>query len=250
MNRLPCRNAAVSVLAVLSGLLARPSSATEGGASLYIPGLRGPLAGFVPPPGFYFQNDFYAYYGELGGGTSTQIGGAVVARIKVQAQIDFATPTWVTPVEILGGNLAFAVTIPFGVPRVSAGALIEAPRFGRTFGFKLRDADLNFGDPVVSSFIGWHSGKFHWSTGIAVNIPGGAYAEGQLSNVALNRPIGDIFGAFTYLDPETGLDISGATGFEINGTNEATDYRSGNALHADDYRSGNALHADLRSANS
>ena len=45
-----------------------------------------------------------------------------------------------------------------------------------------------------------------------MNIPGGAYAEGQLSNVALNRPIGDIFGAFTYLDPETGLDISGATG--------------------------------------
>lgn len=35
--------------------------ATEGGASLYVPGLRGPMAGIVPPPpGFYFENDFYS----------------------------------------------------------------------------------------------------------------------------------------------------------------------------------------------
>lgn len=37
----------------------------------------------------------------------------------------------------------------------------------------------------------------------------------------------------TYLDPELGLDISAAGGFEINGVNEATDYHSGNALHFD-----------------
>lgn len=38
---------------------------TESAASLYLPGLKGPLAGFVPPPGFSFENDFYSYSGRI-----------------------------------------------------------------------------------------------------------------------------------------------------------------------------------------
>jgi len=215
------------------GSINNPVLATEGGASLYVPGLRGPLAGIVPPPGFYFENDFYTYSGRLSAATQTQLGGAVLSNVKVQARVDFLTPTWVTPLQILGGNLAFAVTLPVGTPRISAGALIAAPRLGRAFGASLRDATFNIGDPVVSSFVGWHAGNFHWQVGGSVSIPAGAYQEGQLSNVALNRWIGDIYAAATWLDPKIGLDISGAVGFEINGKNSATDYKSGNAVHAD-----------------
>nr|WP_248311748.1 transporter [Bosea sp. ASV33] len=207
--------------------------ATEGGASLYVPGLRGPGAGIVPPPGFYFENDFYSYSGRLSARTQTQIGGAVLTNVKVQARVNFATPTWVTPIEIFGGNLAFAVSLPFGDPKVSAGALIAAPRLGRAFGFKQRDSAFLFGDPVVSSFVGWHAGNFHWQVGGSVNIPSGTYREGQLSNLSFNRWIGDIYAAATWLDPKIGLDISGAVGFEINGKNNDTDYKSGNAVHAD-----------------
>ena len=57
----------------------------------------GTLAGVVPPPGFYFNNDFYTYSGELSGGRRIQIGGAVVANVKVEARADFVTGTWVTP---------------------------------------------------------------------------------------------------------------------------------------------------------
>ncbi|RDI57183.1 hypothetical protein DES45_107100 [Microvirga subterranea] len=214
-------------------LFAGSARATEGGVSLYVPGLRGPLAGVTPPPGFYFDNDAYYYYGELPNARRLQIGGAVVSNVKQRAYVDFVTPLWVTPLEILGGNLAFSVTVPFGAPYVSAGAVIAAPRLGRAFGFKQRDQDLTFGDPVASSFIGWHSGNAHWQAGVSVNIPAGAYQEGELSNVAFNRWIGDVYGALTYLDPATGLDISGSVGFEINGENDATDYDSGNAFHAD-----------------
>lgn len=215
------------------GLPAGPVHATEGGASLYISGLRSATAGIVPPPGFYFQNDFYSYSGQLSASTRTQFGGAVLGNVKVEARINFITPTWVTPVEIFGGNLGFAVTLPFGTPRISAGALIAAPRLGRVFNFSQRDATFNLGDPVVTSFVGWHSGNFHWQVGGSVNIPAGAYQDGELSNVALNRWIGDIYAAGTWLDPKIGLEISGAAGFEINGTNDATDYKSGNAVHAD-----------------
>jgi hypothetical protein len=224
---------AVGLLACLGAFSFGPARATEGGASLYVPGLRGPLAGIVPPPGFYFNNDAYYYYGELPGARRLQIGGAVVSNVKQRAYVDFVTPIWVTPLEVLGGNLAFSVSLPFGAPYVSAGAVIVAPRLGRAFAFKQRDQDFNFGDPVVSSFVGWHSGNFHWSAGVSVSIPAGGYEEGELSNVALNRPIGDIYGALTYLDPALGLDISGAIGFEINGENDDTDYASGNAFHAD-----------------
>jgi len=207
--------------------------ATESGASLYVPGIRGPGAGIVPPPGFYFENDIYSYSGRLSASRQTQIGGAVLANVKVEARVDFATPTWVTPIEIFGGNLGFALTLPFGQPRVSAGALIAAPRLGRAIGGTLRDSDFLFGDPILTSFVGWHAGNFHWQVGGAVNIPSGTYQDGSLSNLSFNRWIGDVYLAATWLDPKIGLDISGSVGFEINGKNDDTDYKSGNAVHAD-----------------
>lgn len=232
MKRL--RAALLGASACLCGvLLHTPVLATEGGASLYVPGFHGPGAGIVPPPGFYFENDFYSYSGRLSARSRTQFGGAVLSDVEIEARINFATPTWVTPFEIFGGNLGFAIAIPFGTPRVSAGALIAAPRLGRAFGLSLRDATFNIGDPVLTSFVGWHAGNFHWQVGAAISVPAGAYQDGQLSNVAFNRWIGDVYAAATWLDPKIGLDISTTIGFEINGTNEATDYRSGNAFHAD-----------------
>jgi hypothetical protein len=87
--------------------------------------VRGPLAGVTLPSGFYFNNDAYYYYGEREGGLRTQIGGAVVANIKQRAHVDFVTPVWVTPLQLLGGNLAFSVTVPFGAPYLSAGTPVS-----------------------------------------------------------------------------------------------------------------------------
>ncbi|QRM31283.1 transporter [Microvirga sp. VF16] len=229
----PFRFVALGFLSLLGGLGWGSAQATEGGASLFIPGGHGPGAGIVPPPGFYFANDFFAYSGELTGGRQIQIGGAVLADVKTEVRADFLTATWITPLEILGGRVGFGLSLPFGVPRVSAGILIEAPRLGRTFAFSQRDASFVLGDPLVAGLIGWDAGKFHWSIGATVNIPAGGYEEGELSNLAFNRWIGDVYAALTWLDPELGLDLSGAVGFEFNGENPETDYRSGNAFHFD-----------------
>lgn len=210
-----------------------PAIATEGGASLYVPGFHGAMAGFLPPPGFYFETDLYSYSGRLSAGARTPIGGAVLANVKAEARAAFLTPTWVTPLEILGGNLAIGVSVPVGVPRVSAGAVVSSARLGRTVGISERDATFNIGDPIASAIVGWHAGKFHWLTAASVNIPSGSYQDGQLSNMSFNRWIGDLSAALTYFDPELGLDISTTVGFEINGKNSATDYKSGNAIHAD-----------------
>ncbi len=225
--------AAMGAFALTAALSPGVASATEGGASLYAPGFHGVGAGVTPPPGFYFSNAFYAYSGEISASRRTQIGGAVLAAVKAEARADFVTGTWVTPLEILGGNLAFGLSVPFGVPRVSAGALIEPPRWGRTFAFSARDATLNVGDPLVTTLIGWRSGDLHWNLAASMNVPAGAYQEGELSNLAFNRWIGDVSASATYLAPAWGLDISGTLGVEFNGVNDATDYRSGNAVHLD-----------------
>jgi hypothetical protein len=225
--------AAVGALAI--GSFAPPILASEGGASLFIPGLSVPLGGLLPPPGAYFDNTVYFYKGELKGGRRTPLGGNIVSDVKVDLWADFATGLWVTPAEILGGNLAFAVSVPFGEPLVRAGAIISGPLLNRLIGrplaLGLSDEALNFGDPVVSSIIGWHLGKWHWKITASASIPAGAYRPGELSNVALNRWIGDVSAGVTYLDPELGIDLSAVGGFTVNGENPDTNYNSGEELH-------------------
>jgi Putative MetA-pathway of phenol degradation len=100
---------------------------------------------------------------------------------------------------------------------VRAGVLIDGPIINRLLGRPLalgaRDRDLNFGDPLATAALGWHSGNWHWKLGAAVSIPAGAYEPSELSNVAFNRWIGDFTAAATYLDPALGIDLSAVDGF-------------------------------------
>jgi hypothetical protein len=213
------------------------AEAAEGGASFYVPGFSIPMAGVLPPPGAYFDNTAYFYDAKIAGGRTTSLGGNVVAEVKVNIWADFVTGLWFTPAEILGGNLAFGITVPFGEPAVRAGVVINGPiinrRLGRPLALTERDKDVNFGDPVVGGMIGWHSGNWHWKVGAATSIPAGAYEPGELSNVAFNRWIGDFYAGLTYLDPALGIDLSASGGFTINGENPATNYRTGTELHFD-----------------
>jgi hypothetical protein len=61
-------------------------------------------------------------------------------------------------------------------------------------------------------------------------IPAGGYQEGELSNFAFNRWVGDVDAAFTWLDPGLRLDLSGSIGFEVDGKNPDTGCRDGNAF--------------------
>jgi hypothetical protein len=223
--------------AFVLGCAASDAFAVEGGASLWVPGAKGPMAGFLPPPGVYFENDVWLYGARIGGGVNTPIGGNVAAGVKANIKADLATALWVTPLEILGGNLAFSATGLYGLPRVSAAAVLSGPILNRLIGGPLgvtaRDATWNWGDPIVSTMIGWHAGDFHWQVGASLNIPGGAYEPGELSNVAFNRWIGDFFSGVTYLNTELGIDLSAIGGVTLNGYNPATDYHSGTELHVD-----------------
>jgi hypothetical protein len=228
----------VGSLALASALAPVPDArAAEGGLSFYVEGQAVPLGGIVPPPGLYFDSTTYFYSAKIGGNRQTQIGGNVIADAKVNLVADFVTALWVTPVNVLGGDLAFAFVMPFGEPAVRAGVLVNGPLVnqlvGRPVGIGVSDRDFNPGDPIVSATLGWHSGNWHWKLAGVLSIPAGAYEPGQLSNVALNRYIGDISAAATYLDPVHGYELSAAAGFTLNGTNPSTRYNTGDEFHID-----------------
>ncbi|GJE14329.1 hypothetical protein FOHLNKBM_5403 [Methylobacterium longum] len=226
-----CRSFGAMLLCT-AALIASPAArAAESAQGVYVLGNRGPLAGVTPPPGFYFESETYFYSGNLGGGRSFQSGGVVAANVKLDTSANFATPIWVTPVEILGGNLGFSITIPFGTPNVSAGAVLSSPRIDRIIAGRERDAVFNVGDIYLASFVGWHSGNFHWSTTILGVVPSGSYETGQLSNISLNRPALDLSAAFTYLDPLLGYELSVVPGVTFNWINPATQYLTGTEFH-------------------
>jgi hypothetical protein len=220
--------AALALIAI--SIVPRPSIAAEGGTGAYLLGTRGPGAGFTPPPGVYFQDDTYFYSGKLGAGRTLPTGGLLVANVSQQTWINLPTTIWVTPAKILGGDLAFSLTTPFGEPRVSANLLVNSPRFG-PIGVNAVDAELALSDFFINSFVGWHSGNFHWQVGVGGVIPSGTYVPGQLSNASLNRPAIDVFTALTWLDPTLGWDLSASAGFTFNQPNTATDYKSGDEFH-------------------
>lgn len=199
------------------------ANAAEGGASFYLLGSRGPMAGLTPPPGVYYQNDFYYYSGHAGAGVDLELGGQLVAKVDGKIIVDMSTGLWVTPWQVLGGNLAFTATIPIGGPHID-GEIVPGP-------LSTSDSIAAFGDPVLGSFVGWHAGNFHWQTGVSVNVPIGDYHEGDLANMSFNHWATDLYATGTWFDPNIGLELSAVAGITFNGENPATDYTNGTEFH-------------------
>ncbi|MGX9978702.1 SphA family protein [Methylobacterium fujisawaense] len=233
MRRLgtPSHWAAAALLGASALIATEKVHAAEYAQGIYVLGNRGPLAGVIPPPGFYFESETYFYQGDLGGNRVFQGGGVVAANVKIDFSANFATPIWVTPIEILGGNLGFSITIPFGTPNVSAGAVLSSPRIDRIIAGREHDAVFNVGDIYLASFVGWHSGNFHWTASVLGVVPSGSFEDGRLSNIALNRPALDLSGALTYLDPVLGYELSVVPGITFNWINPATQYLTGTEFH-------------------
>lgn len=99
------------------------AQAAESAVGVYLLGARGPMAGFTPPPGVYFQDDTYFYDGKISGGRTLPFGGLLVANVSATTWMNLPTTIWVTPAKVFGGDLAFSATIPtFGEPRVNAAS--------------------------------------------------------------------------------------------------------------------------------
>lgn len=208
----------------MAGLLCPAvSQAAESGVGFYLLGSRGPAAGVVPPPGTYFQNDLYFYSGTASASREFEFGGNLIANVDADAIVNLTSILWSTPTEVLGGNLAFSLTIPIGYQDVSANL---EPTNLRT-----SDNVFTYGDPVLGSQIAWHSGNLHYTVGTLINVPIGDYQSGEIANVAFNRWGMDVFTGISYIDANTGWDFSANVGVTFNGENNDTNYKTGDEFH-------------------
>lgn len=205
-----------------------PALAVEGGTSFYLLGSKTTMAGYLPPPGFYGILSNYGYSGSADIDFETA-GVELSGGVNADAYIALPSAVWVMDKDVLGGNLGFTLTTPFGGKRMEAGAIT-----GR-LGLELNANRDNwaFGDPVLGATLGWHKGNLNYTIGTLVNVPIGQWEFGNPVNIGFNRWVIDTTAAFTYLDAKTRIEVSGAAGVTYNFENPDTNYKSGTELHAE-----------------
>ncbi len=226
----PLRVAVLSAL-VLTGLVPA-ADAAEGGAGVYLLGKRGPLAAFVPKPGWYLTNDVFLLNADRS--ELTPLGDRIVGNVDAEALINIAQFTWVADMTVLGGRLAFTGVLPYGNVDVTADGTVQGPG-GIQLGRSINDSVTGIGDPVLGSSLGWKKrtgDRFRaWSTYGSVFIPVGDYEVGRIANLGKNRWAVDVGGAYTMANFKGGRELSSVLGFTFNGDNEDTDYSTGTEMH-------------------
>ena len=212
--------------------LAPAADAAEGGSGAYLLGKRGPLAAFVPKPGWYLTDDVFYLTGDRS--ELTPLGDRIVGNVDAEALINIAQLTWVADTTILGGRLAVSAVLPYGNVDVTADGTVAGPgdiEIDRT----LNDSVTDIGDPAVGGSLGWKKrtgDRFRaWSTYASVFIPVGDYEVGRIANVGKNRWAVDVGGAYTMANFKRGRELSSVLGFTFNGDNEDTDYSTGTEMH-------------------
>jgi len=233
VGSLTCLAGAGLILAAAS--FAGSAKASEGGASLYVLGTGGPGAAVLPPvSGVFLVNTAYYYKGSAGAERAFQVGGQVVAGVEATIAADFATVLSVPEGKILGATPAVGLIVPFGQPWVRVDATLTGPG-GNTLSLSRGDTNFIIGDPVIMAALGWTRGKTHVQVANLLNVPVGEYrsGRGQLANLAFHRWANDLSVAVTWLDPQAGWDLSAKTGVTFNGTNPATQYRTGTEWHVE-----------------
>jgi hypothetical protein len=185
----------------------------------------------MPPlKGLYLDDTIYVYDGSANVGKQIVIGGNVVAGLKSATVTDCVTVSWVPTTNFLGGTLAIGTALTIGTPIVDVSAVVTGPR-GNQRTIAVHDSALVAGDPTVSAALGWNTGNVSLQASATVNVPIGQYGNGGLANLSFHRWIGDASLAATWNEPNAGWDISGKAGLSFNGTDHATDYKSGTEFH-------------------
>ena len=114
--------AAITVMALFVMATQNPTRATEGGASVYLNGFTGFMAGVVPPPGTYVTNYVYHYSGDASASLQIPIAGAVEAAAKVDILVDAVSLVHITDKKIFGAKWGFGLLGAYGDVEVEVSA--------------------------------------------------------------------------------------------------------------------------------
>ncbi len=139
-------------------LSAGSAVAAEGGSSFYLLGQRGQGAGILPPEGAFFSMPNYIYSGDTSSSEDLPFGGSLAFGVDADTFLTLPTAIWVTPVDVLGGDLALTGTFVLGHADTNAAATLAIPGIGAGTA-ALSDERWAVGDPAFGALVGWHAEK-------------------------------------------------------------------------------------------
>ncbi|NJD32805.1 MAG: hypothetical protein FIB04_13080 [Gammaproteobacteria bacterium] len=227
MRRTAC---VCAILAACCGAPWGAASAEEGGGGHYVPGAAASFIDQLPGrPAWAIANYTMHYSGSASGREPIFAGGEVTFGLDSQAWVNSVLLLRQTDVRMLGGSYAFAVAVPLVI--LDAKGEVTGP-LGNTF--RARDDAAGIGDITVYPFmVGWVQGDVKGDVRLGVYLPTGAYDPERLANVGKNFWTIEPMATVSWLSSKTGLEVTAFAGFDFNGWNSETDYRSGNAFHLD-----------------
>lgn len=211
---------------------ASPTIAVEGGIGAYFLGTRDTLAGIVPPPGTYLSFSYDYLKGDVQG---LSLGGLPIrADAEIELNLIRLGFTNAFDTSIWGATPAINVVLP--IPDISLNYTAVTPPI---VGKSVEDDVFGVGDLSITGLLGWHRGNLHYSTGLTIYAPTGSYdtasidiADREIDVLSLSKNVWSFQPALaaTWLNPETGFEVSGAASLLFSTENDATDYQTAPAL--------------------
>ena len=223
------------------------SRADESGISFWLPGQYGSLAAVPQTPGWALGSIYYH--------TSVTASGAAAAAREIQvgrfsptvnvnlnlnlsgqADLVFLAPSYTFAQPVLGGQLAVSLASVYGRNAASiAGTLTAVGPLGGTTTRPgiLSDSLVSVGDLYPTATLRWNSGVNNYMAYVTGDAPVGDYNPMRLANLGIGHGAIDAGGGYTYLNPATGVELSGVGGFTYNFKNPDTQYQSGIDFHFD-----------------
>ena len=230
---MPSSSATVVVaIAVASGIIPGLAQADEGGVSFWLPGQMASFSAVQGDPGWSVPLVYYHTSADASASRNFNVGGNLVAGLDATADLVFFAPTYTAKQPILGGQAAVNLVWPAGEMKVRADAVITGPQ-GNPINLSRTDTVSGGGDLYAMGTLKWAQGKNNWLAYLNAGIPVGAYQVGRLANIGINHWSVDAGGGYTYLNAETGRELSVVGGLTYNFENEDTDYQNGIDGHID-----------------
>ena len=179
----------------------------------------------APSETWTLRNDVYFY--DASADRSIRSGNLQL-DIELEFLMNFTTLVYKPDVEFFGGQYAAGIFVPLVDLDLDASISIS------DFVVPTTDSASGIGDIAVTPVIlFWNSGNIHTVFAHTIVTPTGGYSIDNDINSGLNIWSFDTNFALTYLNPETGRDVSFNIGHIYNTENDDTNYQTGQEIHLD-----------------